>query len=1181
MTQVQAFQSGGEQSIQVFFSDSLDPRQNLRGLVRLGAGGSTQRIEGSVLRIYPESGLEGDAVLTLEAGIRNARGERTRSASQHSVAFAAAKPQVRFVGKGVILPGDKVLSVPFEALNVRSVRVTALRVYESNVGQFLQVNKLDGQRELSRVGRYLWRKTIHLPQGDSGRWNRYALDVTELAEKNPGGLFRLTISITRADSRYACPDGQGEAAPMEPPPANAHDLSEREASSWDYAEQYFGADGREKWHEREDPCKSAYYRFAAGTRDARNFLASNLGLLAKRDPRGRLLAAATDLRTAQPLRGVKITAMNFQNQPLASESTDGEGLASFGLSATPFYLLAEKDGHKGYLKLAPGTSLPVSHFDVGGEKVAAGLKGYLYGERGVWRPGDDIFLTFVLQDADKTLPPGHPVTLELRNPQGQLVQTLTNAAPVGSFYKFALKTAADAPTGDWTARAILGGASFSRAVKIEAVMPNRLKIELDVGEGKLSGGAPLSGRLSAQWLTGASAAGLRADVKMRLVKTATRFERFADFGFDDPAREFAAEPEAVFDGELDASGEASFEHGARPSREAPGMLIAALTTRVFEPGGAFSISRQTAPFSPYDRYVGIKLPKGDAARSMLLTDTQHTVQIASVSAAGKPQAARAIEVTLYKVEWKWWWDKSGESLAQYAAASHSSVVKRDTVSTDADGQGTWNFAINYPQWGRYLVRACDTDGGHCSGQTFYIDWPAWAGRAQEQAGPGASVLTFNADKEQYTVGEKALIQLPEASQGRALVTLENGSGILQARWLELEKGRTRFEVPITRAMLRQHGVQRFYDFLGALGMTTLRRRPEEYGLTLILGGAEATLHDVAGMYANLAHIARRISPGPPAHYRRLKVLVNEESAERNAAEISAGAAWLTMRALLEVARPAEEAYWRSFASSRRIAWKTGTSWGLRDAWAVGNTTRHTVAVWAGNATGEGRPGLTGASAAAPILFDLFNRLDPADWFAPPSLHLKEVEVCSNDGYLANGNCETERQWAPRDSQFDQPSPHNLRVHLDAARSYRVHGECERVAAMTHADWFVLPPAQEFFYRRHHADYRVLAPYRADCEAGVATRGTRGPIDFLYPGAGAKIYIPIDLAETRSRVVFEAVHRDREATLHWHLDDAYIGTTHTFHQRALDAPAGAHTITVVDLHGNRLSRQFEVLAREQQ
>ena len=193
--------------------------------------------------------------------------------------------------------------------------------------------------------------------------------------------------------------------------------------------------------------------------------------------------------------------------------------------------------------------------------------------------------------------------------------------------------------------------------------------------------------------------------------------------------------------------------------------------------------------------------------------------------------------------------------------------------------------------------------------------------------------------------------------------------------------------------------------------------------------------------------------------------------------------------------------------------------------------------------------------------------------------MKEVEVCRNDGYLANGHCDTERQWVPRDSHFDQPSPHNLRVHLDGALRHRVHGECERVANMEGADWFLLPPGQEFHYRRHHAGYRVLPPYRNDCDATMAARGARGPIEFIYPIAGTKIYIPIDLAETKSRVVFEAVHRDREATLHWHLDDAYVGTTRTFHQRALDAPAGAHTITVVDQQGHRLARQFEVLARE--
>lgn len=382
-------------------------------------------------------------------------------------------------------------------------------------------------------------------------------------------------------------------------------------------------------------------------------------------------------------------------------------------------------------------------------------------------------------------------------------------------------------------------------------------------------------------------------------------------------------------------------------------------------------------------------------------------------------------------------------------------------------------------------------------------------------------------------------------------------------------------VPSVR-MLKQHGVQRFYEYLRQFGMSTLTRKPDDYGLTLILGGAEATLRDVAAMYANMADIARKDGPAAPIHYRRLKLLADGDSTGGKVAEISPGAAWLTLRALLEVARPNEEGYWKSFASSRRIAWKTGTSWGLRDAWAVGNTTRHTVAVWAGNASGEGRPGLTGATAAAPILFDLFNRLEPAGWFNPPAQHLKEVEVCANDGYLANGNCETERQWAPRDSHFDQLSPHNIRVHLDRTRRQRVDSGCERVAHMGQANWFVLPPGPEFFYRRHHGDYKVLPPYRSDC---AGSGPSRAPIEFLYPTAGTRIYIPMDLAETKSRVVFEAVHRERETTLHWHLDDAYIGSTRTFHQRALDIPVGMHSVTVVDPQGNRLSRQFEVLAQE--
>jgi len=800
VTQVQAVQDVASQHVQVYFSEPLDTRQDLRGLVRLGSGASTVRVEGAVLKVFPAQRVEGDVTVTLDEGLRSTRGDKLSAVAFHTVTFAPAKPQVRFVGKGVILPDNPVLSIPFEAINVRSVHVTALRVYDNNLGQFLQVNQLDGSEQLGRVGRYLWRKRIHLKAPQGKGWNRYALDVTELFQKHPGGLFRLLLSVNKSDSTYSCPGETTDTARVEPPLASEDDFKQEESSAWDGAEEFFGVDGREDWAARGSPCSNAYFRYAKEVRDARNLIASNIGLVAKRDTRGQMLVVATDLRTAQPMSGVKLSLMNFQNQVMESGSTDGKGMFSPKPSGNPFYVLAEHNGQKAYLKVAQGSALPISHFDVGGEVVNAGLKGHLFGERGVWRPGDDIHLTLVLQDVGRNLPVNHPVTLELRNPSGQLVQSQANTQPVDNFYAFTFYTAPDAPTGDWTAKAIVGGTSFSRVVKVETVMPNRLKIDLDLGRGPLGGGKPVTGKLAAAWLTGANAGSLKAEVTMRLSGASTRFDRFGDFVFDDPVRQHQGEPRTLFEGELDSNGRASFEESDIQQSEAPGMLSATLTSRVFEPGGAFSIHRQTAPFSPFGRYVGIKLPKGDAARNMLLTDKAHTVQVATVSAAGKPVAVKGLQVALFKVEWRWWWDKTGESLAQYASATDTRAIAKGRLDTGPAGLGNWDFEIKYPNWGRYLLRVCDADGGHCTGQIFYIDWPAWAGRSQDQGGPGASVLSFSANKDRYTVGETATLQLPGATQGRALVTVESGSGILDARWVELDKDRTRIEVPLTRAM---------------------------------------------------------------------------------------------------------------------------------------------------------------------------------------------------------------------------------------------------------------------------------------------------------------------------------------------------------------------------------------------
>lgn len=385
-------------------------------------------------------------------------------------------------------------------------------------------------------------------------------------------------------------------------------------------------------------------------------------------------------------------------------------------------------------------------------------------------------------------------------------------------------------------------------------------------------------------------------------------------------------------------------------------------------------------------------------------------------------------------------------------------------------------------------------------------------------------------------------------------------------------------VPAVR-MLRQYGVDRFYEFLRNAGMSTLHRRAEGYGLSLILGGAEGTLWDMAGMYTNLAYLAKQTQPQQLLYYGQLKILRSQSNQTQRLAEIGAAAAWTTLNALVEVSRPGQENYWEEFASSRKLAWKTGTSVGMRDAWAIGSDPHYTIAVWAGNASGEGRPDMTGVQVAAPLLFNVFNQLDPTpQWFTKPLELMKPVRICKADGYLAVEGCETQEVWIPKQSQFDRSSTHFQKVHLDRSGRWQVSSDCEQVSRMQHKDWFVLPEAEAFYYQRSHPEYRPLPPFRPDCRAQMAQQDTQGPIDVLYPLPNTRLYIPIDLGAQKSKTVFEAVHARPDAVLYWHLDDHYLGKTQTYHQQALDIQPGQHVLTLVDDHGNRLQRRFEVLGK---
>jgi len=389
-------------------------------------------------------------------------------------------------------------------------------------------------------------------------------------------------------------------------------------------------------------------------------------------------------------------------------------------------------------------------------------------------------------------------------------------------------------------------------------------------------------------------------------------------------------------------------------------------------------------------------------------------------------------------------------------------------------------------------------------------------------------------------------------------------------------------VPAARS-LRVFGVDRFARFLRSLGITTLFRDGDEYGLPLILGGAEITLWDITGLYAGLGRAVYAGSAGgnqniffPPTLFARK----DPPSASASAPLISPGAAWLTLEALVFAVRPGEEAQWQEYASARRIAWKTGTSFGFRDAWAVGVTPEWTVGVWVGNASGEGRAELKSSTTSAPVLFELFSALDSLGgnrgrWFPQPAVGLRQAEVCANSGFLAGTDCTAVKIVnLPANAPASIVCPYCRSIILNESQNRRVMLESGSAGGTVNKKWFVLPPAEEWYYRRWNLDYRPLPPM----ENQTAGNAASGEISFALfnPEPDALVYVPRELDGSEGRIVFSAAHRSEAGIIHWHLNGSYIGLTETFHEMEARPPPGAYTLTLVDGEGNTLTRRFTVL-----
>jgi uncharacterized protein YfaS (alpha-2-macroglobulin family) len=483
--------------------------------------------------------------------------------------------------------------------------------------------------------------------------------------------------------------------------------------------------------------------------------------------------------------------------------TDENGIANIEpMKRKPFLLVAKQGSQRGYLRLDDGGSLSLSRFDISGTQIEKGIKGYIYGERGVWRPGDSLYLSFILEDKNLVLPGKHPVMFELLNPQGQAVTKIVRTSSKNGFYNFSTATDPSAPTGNWRAQVKVGGTTFSKRIKIETIKPNRLKILLDFGKDVLTiRQSDVGATLNAKWLHGAIAKNLGADISVSLSSIPTKFKKFGDYVFDDPDRRFSSDEQTLFEGRLDAEGNADVAGSIYTQDAAPGMLKANFKTRVFEESGDFSVDRFSIPYSPYQSYVGIKLPKGDKARGMLLTDVDHPIKIATVDDQGNPVSRNGVDVRVYKIDWQWWWDTSSDDeLTNYNSREYNDEIVKGRANTGSDGTGTFNFQVKYPDWGRYLVRVTDPESGHVTGKIVYIDWPGWAGRAQEDNPGGAAMLLFSADKESYEVGETANLTIPSSGVGRALVSIENGTSVIASHWVDAAEKETNFSFEITAEM---------------------------------------------------------------------------------------------------------------------------------------------------------------------------------------------------------------------------------------------------------------------------------------------------------------------------------------------------------------------------------------------
>lgn len=815
---------GANASLAINFSDPLQEKQNFRGLVTIQRAGNVRfEVDGNVLNVYPENKIVGKSLVEVFQGIKSTDGYKLKTPFAETVSFEQLKPGIRAITNGVILPNSGSNPYYFEAVNLSHVDVRIIKIFENNVLEYLQENNLNSNNSygLKQVGRRVAKQTINLQDGNfssgdmgDSQWRAHGIDLSKIFQADPGALYRVEISYKQSYVAYECIDDgtnveedtydgyyEEDYYDEDYTEAESANEDEREEQYWDNR-IYRWRNQVYNWRQEDNPCHPAYYqedRFIQS-----NILGSDLALIVKKGKDNGYHFAATDIVTTTPEANAKITLYNYQKQPIGTVTTDATGLASVTPKGYAVYAVAQKGANYAYLKIEDGNALSMSKFDISGKQLQKGLKGFIYAERGVHRPGDSIHLSFVLNDADNPLPKDHPVKLEVTDARGKLTyrkvltgNTTSHAGKaLNNVYYFPITTAPTAPTGNWNATISVGGASFSKTLKVETIKPNRLKVNLDFVDDIIPASGTLEGTARVNWLHGAPARNLKIKTDVTIRSSNSGFKTFPNYNFFDPVRSFNEVDLTVLDGQLNEEGVTQISQKLNLSERAPGMLRGTFVTKAYEGGGDFSLDVVTKDIAPFDHFVGLQSPKARAYGSYF-TDDNTEFDLVTADAQGKAIGNRTLEVKVFKMSWRWWWSRGRDNYSNYEGGTVHTPVEDFKVTTGSNGKTSFTVNIPERESGRYLIRVIDKESGHATGRIAYF-YRNWSGLQSDSE--SAKMLVFSSDKEKYQVGEDATITFPSGDSSRALVSIENGTQVLDSWWVDAQNGETQFKIPVTSEM---------------------------------------------------------------------------------------------------------------------------------------------------------------------------------------------------------------------------------------------------------------------------------------------------------------------------------------------------------------------------------------------